>query len=177
MEKLEESVELSNDCMKVLHGDQEKNEDRLKLLEERVAVLKVQLERLEDSVEISDGCTEENEDKLELLEERVAVLKVQNMELKNHLNYVIDGLNGVIQLLNNRYSTSTLMTPIDTQPQHTVQQVYDMYQTQPPTEEGWQEMTEAIKAAEEYEATPPQQLFNPINELTGSEWDDLLQLS
>ena len=148
MEKLEGSVELSDDCMTGLHGDQEKNEDRLKLLEERVKELKVQLERLEESVELSDDCTEKNKDRLELLEERVAVLKVQNIELKNHLNSVIVGLNGVIQLLNK--------VATDTPPQLTVQQVYDMYQTQPSTEEDWQEMTDTIKAAEEYEATPAQ---------------------
>ena len=39
----------------------------------------------------------------------------------------------------------------DTQP--TVSQVYAMYQSQPPDEEGWDEMTAAIKAAEEYEAS------------------------
>ena len=38
----------------------------------------------------------------------------------------------------------------DTQP--TLSQVYTMYQSQPPDEEGWDEMTAAIKAAEEYEA-------------------------
>ena len=169
MENLEENAVLSDGRMTEPHDNQEKDEDRLKLLEERAAVLKVRLERLEENVELSDGCTEENEDRLELLEERVAVLKVQNIELKNHLNYVIDGLNGVIRLLNNRYSASTLMTPIDTQPQLTVQQVYDMYQTQPPTEEGWQEMTDAINAAEEYEATTAQQLCNTINGLTDNE--------
>ena len=156
-----ESVELSVDSMAEFHGNQEKNEDRLGPLEERVKELKVQLERLEESVELSDGCTEENEDRLELLEERVAVLKVQNIELKNHLNSVIVGVNGVIQLLNK--------VATDTPPQLTVQQVYDMYQTQPSTEEDWQEMTDAIKAAEEYEATPAQQLFSIINGLTDIE--------
>ena len=37
-------------------------------------------------------------------------------------------------------------------PQLTLRQVYDMYQSQPPDEEGWQEMANAIEAAEEYEA-------------------------
>ena len=59
--------------------------------------------------------------------------------------------------------------------QPTVQEVYEMYQSQPATEEGWQEMTEAIKAAEEREAQPAQQLFNVINGLTPDEWKDLLQ--
>ena len=37
--------------------------------------------------------------------------------------------------------------------QLTLCQVYDMYQSQPPDEEGWEEMTKAIEAAEEYEAS------------------------
>ena len=36
--------------------------------------------------------------------------------------------------------------------QLTLSQVYGMYQSQPPDEEGWDEMTAAIRAAEEYEA-------------------------
>ena len=47
-----------------------------------------------------------------------------------------------------------------------------MYQSQPPDEEGWDEMTAAIKAAEEYEAR--QKLT--VNGLTANEWQDLLQL-
>ena len=163
MEKKVESVKISDDRLSELHGV------RLGLLEGRVRELEVRIESLEDSVELSDGWSEESEDKLELLEERVAVLNVQNIELRDHLNSVIDMVNRVTQLLNN-------ITPhADDQP--TVQQVYDMYQSQPTTEEGWQEMTDAIKAAEEHEAQPPQQLFNTINGLTPDEWKDLLQIT
>ena len=128
---------------------------------------------MEDSTELSDGWSEESEGRLELLEERVAVLNVQNIELKDHLNSVIDVVNSVTRLLNNIVASP----PADDQPKLTVQQVYDMYQSQPPTEEGWQEMTDAIKAAEEYEAQPAQQLFNVINGLTPDEWKDLLHLA
>ena len=55
--------------------------------------------------------------------------------------------------------------------------MHDQYQSQPSTEEDWQEMTDAIKAAEEYEAQPAQQLFNVINGLTTDEWKDLLRLA
>ena len=155
------------------------DEDRLELLEGRVKELKVRLESLEDNVELSDpqGTLEEflddqekNDDRLELLKERVAVLKVQAIELKDHLNSVIDMVNSITWLLNKAVNNKEIT---DTPPQLTVQQVYDMYQTQPPTEEGWQEMTEAIKAAEEYEVE--QKLLNSVKGLTGNEWDDLLQ--
>ena len=148
MEKVEESVKISDACMSELHGDQEKIEDRLERLGGRVKEHEFRLESLEDSVKLSDGWMEESEDRLELLEEREATLKVQSIELRDHLNTVIGTINKMIQLQN-----KTLVSPsIDNSPQPTVQQVYDMYQSQPPDEEGWQEMTDAIKAAEEYEA-------------------------
>ena len=167
MEKKGDSVKISVGCMAELHDDQEKNGERLGQLEARVKELEVRIESLEDDGELDDGWAAESEDKLEQLEKRVAVINVQNIELRNHLNSVINMVNSVTQLLNN-------MAPhADEQP--TVQQVYDMYQSQPTTEEGWQEMTEAIKAAEEREAQPAQQLFNVINGLTPDEWKDLLQ--
>ena len=134
------------------------DDDRLDQLALGVKELKVRLENLEDNAELSDvqGALEElldgqekNDDRLELLEERVAVLKVQNIEMRDHFNSAIDMINSITQLLNKAVSNEEIT---DTPPQFTVQQVYDMYQTQPSTEEGWQEMTEAIKAAEEYEA-------------------------
>ena len=164
MEKTVESVKISDDFTPQLHDNQ------LSLLEARVKELEVRIESLEDDEELSDVWAAESEDKLELLEKRVAVLNVQNTELREHLNSVIAMVNKVTRILNN------ITTPhADEQP--TVQQVYDMYQSQPATEEGWQEMTDAIKAAEEYEAQPAQQLFNTINGLTPDEWKDLLQIA
>ena len=56
-----------------------------------------------------------------------------------------------------------------------VQQVYDMYQSQPRDEEGWLEMSKAIKAAEEYEASLKEQQER-VNGLTEAEWNDLLRI-
>ena len=165
MEKTVESVKISDDSIPELHGD------RLRLLEGRVKELEVRIESLEDDEELSDDWAAEREDKLELLEERVAVLNVQNKELREHLNSVIEMVNRVTGLLNN------ITTSPHTDDHPTVQQVYDMYQSQPATEEGWQEMTDAIKAAEEYEVQPAQQLFNTFNGLTPDEWKDLLQIA
>ena len=57
-------------------------------------------------------------------------------------------------------------------PQLTLQQVYNMYQSQPPDEEGWEEMTNEIEAAEKYEASLPIR----TNGLTQEEWNDLLKI-
>ena len=89
MEKVVESVKISDDSMSELHGE------RLGLLEGRVKELEVRIESLEDDGELADGWAAESEDKLEQLEERVAVLHVQNIELRNHLNSVIDMVNSV----------------------------------------------------------------------------------
>ena len=169
MEKVIESVKISDGCMSELHDDQEKSGEQLGQLVARVKELEVRIENLEDDGELADGWAEESEEKLDQLEERVAVLNVQNAELRESLNSVIDMVNSVTRLLNDITSSPH----VDAQP--TVQQVYDMYQSQPTTEEDWQEMTKAIKAAEEYEAQPAQQLFNVINGLTPDEWKDLLQ--
>ena len=40
-------------------------------------------------------------------------------------------------------------------PQLTLEEVYNMYQSQPRTEEEWEEMNKAIKAAMKYEASLP----------------------
>ena len=45
--------------------------------------------------------------------------------------------------------------PAEDPPQLTLQQVYNMYQSQPRDEEGWEEMTNAIETAEKYEASLP----------------------
>ena len=141
-----------------MEKSQEMDEDRLDRLEERVKVLEVRLESLEDNVELADcqdvleefhGGQEKNDEKIELLEETVEVLKVQNIELRDHLNSVVDTVNSITRLLNKTVNNEEIT---DTPPRLTLQQAYDMYQSQPSTEEGWQEMTDAIKAAEEYEA-------------------------
>ena len=50
------------------------------------------------------------------------------------------------------YEVTTPHEDMDEDTQPTLSQVYAMYQSQPPDEKGWDEMTAAIKAAEEYEA-------------------------
>ena len=145
------------------------------------------MERAEVAVEsaVDQDALDEGDRKIDLIEERVAVLKVQNIELRNHLNLTIDMLNNVTRILNSLFTNKEqtdeatqvheVTTPHedineDTQP--TVQQVFTMYQSQPPDEERWDEMTAAMEAAEEHEARKKL----TVNGLTSDEWKDLLRL-
>ena len=115
---------------------------------------RVSLEKLEKRVR------ELETDLPELIAERVATLKTENAELRVHLNLVVDAVNNITRIWNEQVHEGEQQTEvIDEQaiednepPQLTLQQVYNMYQSQPRDEEGWEEMTKAIKAAEKYEA-------------------------
>ena len=115
---------------------------------------RVNLEKLEKRVR------ELETDLPELIAERVATLKTENAELRVHLNLVVDAVNNITRIWNEQVHEGEQQTEvIDEQamednepPQLTLQQVYNMYQSQPRDEEEWEEMTKAIKAAEKYEA-------------------------
>ena len=174
-EDLEDKVELVECFYTQLDGSQEENRCNLEKLEKRVTKLEGHLGKLEDRVEIID---QGDDKRLDLLEERVAVLNDQNIELRDHLNLMIDTLNSVVKVLNSQGSTDEVVTPqeenqeqgMDEDTQPSLSQVYAMYQSQPPDEEGWDEMTAAMEAAEEREAR------KKVNGLTKDEWQDLLRL-
>ena len=83
------------------------------------------------------------------------------------------------------------MSPIDTPQPLTLTQVFEQYQTQPPTEEDWKTMTEQINEARQREEAEEaaialinmqaqnNQADSGVSEsvgLTNNEWDDLLDL-
>ena len=160
-------------CLSELDADQEEDRDKIDKLEKRVTQLEADLESVSEP-----------------FEERVAILKVQNVELRNHLNLVVDMVNNITSVLNKTFCTDEVIvnTQVDNEPadevedneptQLTVQQVFAMYQSQPPDEKGWDEMTAAMNAAEEYEASlQKQQGFSTrVNGLTQGEWNDLLRI-
>ena len=181
-EDLEDKVELIDCFFTQLDGNQEENRGNLEKLEKRVTNLEGHLGKLEDRVEIVD---EGDDKRLDQLEERVVVLNTQNIELRDHLNLMIDTLNSVVKVLNSQGSTDEVATPqeenqdgevlypkqdMDEDTQPSLSQVYAMYQSQPPDEEGRDEMTSAIEAAEEREAR------KKVSGLTKDEWQDLLRL-
>ena len=148
-EELEDRVELLDAFFTQLNGDHGGNSHKIKEFEKRVTQFETDLESVP-----------------EIFEGKIATLQVQNFELRDHLNATIDTLNNIVKILNDQVideepivegnPDGELLYPEqdmveDTQP--TLSQVYAMYQSQPPDEEGWDEMTAAIKAAEEYEAS------------------------
>ena len=152
-------------------------------LDEELEEGRVSLEKLEKRV------TELETELPELIAERVATLKTENAELRIHLNLVVDAVNNITRVWNEQVDEGIDNEPPDEvkvvdddddeptmednePPQLTLQQVYNMYQSQPQDEEGWEEMTKAIEAAEQYEASLPIR----ANGLTQDEWNDLLQI-
>ena len=96
----------------------------------------------------------------ELIAEKVATLKTENAELRHNLNLVIDTVNNLTRIWNealgdddDKQSTedNEVLTPQQGEQQLTLEEVYNKYQSQPQTEEEWEEMNKAIKAAVAYE--------------------------
>ena len=129
---------------------------------------RVNLEKLEKRVR------ELEIDLPELFAERVATLKTENAELRVHHNLLVDVVNNITRIWNEQVhegeqqqtevvgeqSTEdnevlTLLQGDHEPPQLTLEEVYNMYQSQPQTEEEWEEMTNAIKAAVMYENSLP----------------------
>ena len=184
-ENLEADVKMSDCCFNELDADQEEAGNKIDILEKRVTQFEVDLHSQH-----------------ELFEETVATLNLQNVELRKHINLLVDTINNITRVLNSNIEqadegvdevdgTQSNEEPEENEPNQltveqansmkktffhdAVQQVYDMYQSQPRDEEGWAEMANAIKAAEEYEAGLKEQQKR-VNGLTEDEWNDLLRI-
>ena len=148
-------------------------------IDEELEEGRVNLEKLEKRVR------ELETDLPELIAERVATLKTENAELRIHLNLLVDAVNNITRIWNEQVHEGepqdeavgdddaiednevlTLQQGDDEPPQLTLQQVHDMYRSQPRDEEGWEEMIKAIEAS----------LPIRTNGLTQDEWNDLLQI-
>ena len=152
---------MTDRCLAELDEEMEEGRVSLEKLEKRVIELETELP--------------------ELIAERVATLKTENAELRIHLNLVVDAVNNITRIWNEQVDEPLDEVVNDDDeptmdgnepPQQTLQQVYDMYQSQPQDEEGWEEMTKVIEAAEKYETSLPIR----TNGLTQDEWNDLLRI-
>ena len=125
-------------------------------IDEELEQGRVNLEKLEKRVR------ELETDLPELIAEKVATLKTENTELRHNLNLVIDAVNNITKIWNEAIGdeqsmedNEVLTPPQDEHPQLTLEEVYNMYQSQPETEEEWEERNKAIKAAVAYENSLP----------------------
>ena len=140
-----------------------------KEIDEELEEGRVSLEKLEKRVR------ELETDLPELIAEKVATLKTENAELRHNLNSVIDAVNNITRIWNEAIGdddeqatrdnevlpeavgeqsmedNEVLTLLQDEHPQLTLEEVYTKYQSQPQTEEEWEEMNKAIKAAVAYE--------------------------
>ena len=138
-------------------------------IDEELEEGRVSLEKLEKRVR------ELETDLPELIAEKVATLKTENAELRHNLNSVIDAVNNITRIWNEAIGdddeqatrdnevlpeavgeqsmedNEVLTLLQDEHPQLTLEEVYTKYQSQPQTEEEWEEMNKAIKAAVAYE--------------------------
>ena len=164
-ENLEADVKMSDCCFNELEADQEEAGNKIDILEKRVTQLEIDIHSQH-----------------ELFEERVATLNLQNVELRNHVNLLVDMINNITRVLNGNIEqtdadevdgTQTNEEPEENEPsQLTVEQANSM--KNPFFHDTVQQaMTKAIKAAEEYKADLKEQQER-VNGLTQDEWNDLL---
>ena len=108
LEKLQDSLAGTDDCMVDIFNLEEKLENKMTYLEEDLASVKAHSTDLKDHLNtvikeldaITDGGIET---KLELLEEEITSVKVQNIELRNHFNSTLKQLNAITVLINEKY--------------------------------------------------------------------------
>ena len=127
-------------------------------IDEELEEGRVNLEKLEKRVR------ELETDLPELIAERVATLKTENAELRHHLKLLVDAVNNLTTIWNEQVHEGEPEAVGDDDeqamednepPQLTLEEAYNMYPNQPQTEEEWEEMTNAIKAAMMYENSLP----------------------
>ena len=144
----EADTSMTDCCLIEIDEELEEGRVRLEKLEKRVTALEIDLP--------------------ELFEERFSTLKTENEELRIHLNLVVDTVNNITRVWNEQVdqvieppdevkvvNDDELALEDSEPPQLTLQQVYNVYQSQPRDEEDWEEMTKAIEAAEQYEVSLP----------------------
>ena len=112
--KLEDSLAGTDDCVVDIFSLEEKHEDRLTVLEEKLTSAKTGIADLKDHLNsimkelnvITDGGIEK---KLELLEDELYGVKAENIEMRNHFNSMIKELNAVTSFVNEKYGCDMIV--------------------------------------------------------------------
>ena len=106
--KLEDSLAGTDDCVVDIFSLEEKHEDRLTVLEEKLTSAKTDITDLKDHLNsvikelnvITNGGIEK---KLDLLEDELYGVKAENIEMRNHFNSMIKELNGIASFINEKH--------------------------------------------------------------------------
>ena len=107
LSKIEESLAGTDDCVVDIFSLEEKHEDRLTVLEEKLTSAKTDITDLKDHLNAfiaNDVITNEGiEKKLGLLEDELYELKAENIEMRNHFNSMIKELNAITSFVNEKH--------------------------------------------------------------------------
>ena len=105
--KLEDSLAGTDDCVVDIFSLEEKHEDRLTVLEEKLTSAKTDITDLNDHLNsfiTNDIITNEGvEKKLDLLEDELYGVKAEIIEMRNHFNSMIKELSAVTSFVKEKY--------------------------------------------------------------------------
>ena len=119
--KLEESLAGTDDCVVDIFSLEEKHEDRLTVLEEKLTSTKTDIADLKDHLNsvikelnvITNGGIEK---KLDLLEEELYGVKAENIEMRNHFNSMIKELNAIAFFINEKHGCDIIEKTFEIEP-------------------------------------------------------------
>ena len=119
--KLEDSLAGTDDCVVDIFSLEEKHEDRLTVLEEKLTSAKTDITDLKDHLtsvikELNVITNEGIEKKLDLLEDELYGLKAENIEMRNHFNSMIKELNGIASFINEKHDCDMIEKTFDIEP-------------------------------------------------------------
>ena len=121
LSKIEESLAGTDDCVVDIFSLEEKHEDRINALEEKLTSATTDITDLKDHLNsvlkelnvITDGGIEK---KLELLEDELYGVKAENIEMRNHFNSMIKELNAVTSFVNEKYGCDMIEKTFEIEP-------------------------------------------------------------
>ena len=120
LSKIEESLAGTDDCVVDIFSLEEKHEDRLTVLEEKLTSAKTDITNLNDHLNAfitNDVITNEGiEKKLVLLEDELYGVKAENIEMRNHFNSMIKELNAIASFVNGKHGCDIIEKMFEIEP-------------------------------------------------------------
>ena len=118
--KIEDSLAGTDDCVVDIFSLEEKHEDRINALEEKLTSAKTDITDLKDHLNAfitNDVITNEGiEKKQDLMEDELYELKAENIEMRNHFNSMIKELNAITSFVNEKHGCDIIEKTFDIEP-------------------------------------------------------------